>query len=172
VKPWLRTPLFYVAAFFTNAFFLVSSLWLFIQAEQGASEPGDSYYGIVELLPALLTIIPATLGAWILRRLARWFSCRRWWQWLLAGSAIGLAVVQGLGRLGLAVERASFPVSWQPLKAALMEALLTGPMTFTFRPWWLPVPALAAVALVLFLVQRAFGWQTASNKTGTEEARK
>ncbi len=158
MRPWVGTLLFYVTAFVANAVLLPLTFWLYDRAQRGASEPGDSYYGIVQLIPPILTAVPVTLGMWLLRRLARWFDWTRWWQWLPAGALIGLITILGAGKLGLSVESAYFPAERQSLKAALMFLLL-GPMTFTFQPWWLPLPALLAVCSALFLVQRALGWQ-------------
>jgi hypothetical protein len=164
MKRWAGTLLYHVIAFFANAVLLVLSFWLYLRATTPPSAPGDDYYNIVVLLPAILTILPATLGTWLLRRLARWFRWTRWWQWMLAGVLVGLAVIWGFGRAGLAVENAHFSLAWQSVKVAVMNFLLLGPMMYTFQPVGLPVPALAAVALLLWLAQRAFGWQTASKK--------
>jgi hypothetical protein len=54
------------------------------------------------------------------------------------------------------------------VKSALMFGLLLGPMMMTLQPWWLPVPAVAATAGVLFLVQRACGPKPASNTAGSK----
>ena len=129
-----------------------------------ASESGDDYYNIIVLTPPILSIVPATLGTWLLRRLAKWFGWTRWWQWALAGVLVGLAAIWGFGYAGLAVENTRLSLAWQSAKSALMMGLLLGPMMYTFQPWWLPVPALLGVALILWLAQRSFGWQTASNK--------
>ncbi len=163
MKRWAGTLLYHVIAFFANAVLLVGSFWLYLRAATPPSAPGDDYYNLIVLLPAILTIVPATLGTWLLRRFAKWFGWTRWWQWLAAGVAVGLAVIWTLGKAGLAVENAHFSFAWQSAKVTLMNLLL-GPMMYTFRPWWLPVPALAAVALLLWLAQRAFGWQTASKQ--------
>lgn len=164
MKPWAGTVLYHGIAFVANAVLLVGSFWLHLRVTTPPSAPGDDYYNLVVLLPAILTIIPATLGTWLLRRLAKWFGWTRWWQWALAGVVVGLAVIWGLGRVGLAVENARFSLAWQPVKSALMFGLLLGPMMYTFQPLGLPMPALAAVALLLWLAQRAFGWQSASKK--------
>lgn len=164
MKRWVGTLLYHVIALAANAGALVFSFWIFLRMIAPPGTPGDDYYNLIVLLPAILTIVPATLGTWLLRRLARCFGWTRWWQWLAAGVAVGLAVIWGLGRVGLAVENAHFPLAWQTVKIGLMNLLLLGPMLYTFRVWWLPVPALAVVALILFAAQRSFGWQTASNK--------
>lgn len=164
MKRWAGTLLYHLIAFLANAVLLVSSFWLYLRLTTPPSTPGDDYYSLVELLAPILTIVPATLGTWLLRRLARWFGWTRWRQWALAGTVVGLAVIWGLGRIGLAVESARFSLAWQPVKSGLMFLLLLGPMMYTFRPWWLPLPALVVVALVLWLAQRAFGWQPASKK--------
>jgi len=161
MKRWAGTLLYYVIAFFANAVLLVGSFWLYLRLTTPPSEAGDDYYNIVVLLPAILTIVPATLGTWLLRRLAKWFAWTRWWHWLAAGVAVGLAVIWTLGKAGLAVENTHFSLAWQTVKVSLMNILL-GPMMYTFQPWWVPVPALAGVALILWRAQRAFGWQTAS----------
>lgn len=164
MKRWAGTLLYHVIALLANAVLLTGSFWLYLRATTPASAPGDDYYNIVVLLPAILTILPATIGTWLLRRLTRWLGWTRWWQWALAGVVTGLAVIWGLGQAGLAVENARFSLAWQATKVALMNTLLLGPMMYTFRPWWLPVPALAAVAVILWGAQRAFGWQTASKQ--------
>lgn len=158
MKTWVGTPLYYLTALVANGVLLPFTFWLYDRAQRGASEPGDSYYGIVQLIPPILTAVPVTLGMWLLRWLARRLAWTRWWQWMLAGTAIGLTMIWGAGKLGLTVEGAYFPPQRQSLKAGLMFLLL-GPMTFTFQPWWLPLPALAAASGVLFLVQRTLGWQ-------------
>jgi hypothetical protein len=164
MKRWAGTLLYHVIAFFANAVLLVSSFWLYLRATTPPSASGDDYYNVIVLTPPILTILPATLGTWLLRRLAQSFGWTRRWQWALAGVVVGLAVIWGFGRAGMAVENARFSLAWQPLKSALMFGLLLGPMMYTFQPWWLPAPALAAVALILWLAQHAFGWQTASKK--------
>ncbi len=168
MKGWIGTLLYYAVAFFANALFLPLVYWLYMRSQQEPSEAGDSYYSIVTLLPALLSVLPLTLGAWLLRRLARWFAWTRWWQWLLAGALTGFVALWGFGKLGLVIERAYFSLAWQPVKSALMFGLLLGPMMFSFQPWWLPLPAILATTGVLFLVQRACGPNPASNRAGKQ----
>jgi len=172
MKRILRTVLFYVVAFVAHAIFLTLTIWLKNRAEQGEATPGDDYYSVIALLPALLSVLPMTLGSWILRRLMRRLPRTYIWQWILGGVVIGVALVWGLGWVGLRIEGAHFSLAWQNLKSALMLGLLLGPMMFTFQPWWLPVLALGLTAALLFLVQRAFGWQAASKKVGSYEVRK
>jgi hypothetical protein len=162
MKRWVGTLLYHLIALFANAVLLVGTFWLHLRVTTPPSAVGDDYYNIVILLPAILTILPATLGTWLLRRLACWLGWTRWWQWLLAGVVVGLAVIWGLGRVGLAVENAHFSLAWQTAKVTLMNLFFLGPMMYTFQPVGLPVPALATVALILWLAQRAFGRQSAS----------
>ncbi|MGH9815840.1 MAG: hypothetical protein ACRD6I_07160, partial [Candidatus Acidiferrales bacterium] len=95
MKRWKGTLLYHTIAFFATAVLLPLSFWLYDRAQRGASEPGDSYYGIVQLIPPILTAVPVTLGMWLLRRLAQRLAWTQWWHWMLAGTAIGLAMIWG-----------------------------------------------------------------------------
>ncbi|MGH9817187.1 MAG: hypothetical protein ACRD6I_14015 [Candidatus Acidiferrales bacterium] len=70
MRRWVGTLLFYVTAFVANAVLLPLSFWLYDRAQRGASEPGDSYYGLMQLVPSILTAVPVSLGLWLLRRRA------------------------------------------------------------------------------------------------------
>ena len=115
----------------------------------------EPYHVAISLLPALLSIVPQWISAFLLRRLARWFNWTRAWQWMLAGSALTLAVLWGLGEAGLALETAHVSSHLQPFKIMLM-VLLVGSMMATTKPFWLSIPGAALLALLLFVIHRRF----------------
>lgn len=156
---WLRsafgTLLYYLAALFLGVILLATAFHLHARSQHTVAEDEPMHLA-VSLLPALLSIVPQFLSAFLLRRLARWFAWTRAWQWMLVGSAVTLAVLWGCGQAGLALETAHVARHFQPFKIVLM-LLLVGSMMASTKPFWLPIPGAALLALVLFLIHQRFG---------------
>lgn len=152
MKPWLRTLLYYLAAFFGGV-----AAWLgaaFAYARMGATLPveaEDPYYGIISLAPLALNAIWQFPAAVVLRKLARRLAWRAWWQWALAGTLVTLALLWGLGAAGNAIENARLPFQYQTWKATGL-LLLLGPMSLTLRPWWVGLVGAGLTATLLWAV--------------------
>ncbi len=101
----------------------------------------------------MLTLLPMLLCAFLLRRAAVAFRWSTPWPWMLACAALFLALVQALGWLGNVVQTTKMVVEWW--RMALM-VVLVGPMLAIKQPWWLPLPAGALTAWLLFRIHRAF----------------
>lgn len=147
---------YYLAAVVCGSFFLSASYSAYFLLFKGASSQNWARNFIfVYFFTVLLGLVPQILGAWALRRIATRLGWGAWWQWLLAGTAIFVAIVWGVGQLGLLVEGVRFPPEWMSAKVALMSVLV-GPIFVALNPMWVPVPAAAATAWVLYSVHRAF----------------
>lgn len=149
------TLLYYLAAMLLGVILLAAAFHFHARWRQSVAEDEPMHLAI-SLLPALLSILPQLVSAFLLRRLARWLAWTRAWQWMLAGSVLTLAVLWGCGQAGLALETAHFSRGVQPFKTVLL-LLLVGSMMASTKPFWLPIPGAALLALVLFLIHRRFG---------------
>jgi len=155
---WLRTFSYYLTAFVGGALAWGTTYYLYKRfgSSLALSASDDPYYLIIMVVPILQNALPQLLAAIVLRKLARRFAWRRWWQWLLAGSVLSLAVVYGFGRLGLLIEGNRLPPELQSLKLLLFLALM-GPIMASIQPLWVPVAAVAATSLLLWLVENVIG---------------
>ena len=108
---------------------------------------------VVFFFTVMLTLLPMLLCAFLLRRAAVAFRWQTPWPWMLAGAALFLAVVQALGWLGNIVQTNRMVVEWWRLP---LMFVLAGPMMAIKQPWWLPLPAGALTAWLLFRIHRAF----------------
>ncbi len=157
---WVRTILYYLTAFVGGAFAWGVFYYLYkrfgVSMDTMVSPSEDSYYLIVAIVPILQNALPQLLAAIVLRKAARRMRWTSWWQWLLAGSVISLAVVFGFNRAGLAIEGARLPLAWQPLKIALFFALM-GPIMLSVLPLWVPLAAVGTTSLLLWVVERGAG---------------
>ena len=80
------------------------------------------------------------------------FTWTHAWQWMGAGTAVALAVLWVFARVGMALDR------WhgaEQLRTVLLFGFI-GPVFMSKNPLWLPIPAVAATAWVMFAVHRAF----------------
>ena len=144
---------YYLAGVVCGSFFFSASYYAYFVIAKGASSRNwGRDFLFVYFLTALFGFLPQLLGAWLLRRIATRFAWTTMLSWLLGGSAVFVVIVWGVGQLGLLVERWQLPLS---VKASLMSALF-GPMFVALQPLWVPIPAAAATAWVLFTVHRAF----------------
>lgn len=150
----LGTSLYYLVAVFLGVVLLATAFHLHARSRQAVAED-EPLHLIISLAPALLSIVPQWISAFLLRRLARAFGWKRAWQWMLAGSVLTLVVLWLCGEAGLALESRHFAPQYQPLKAVLIF-LLVGAMMLGTKPFWLPLPGAALLALVLFLIERKF----------------
>ena len=152
----MRTFIYYLTAFAGGAVVWGVIFYLHKRyTEWGAGIPGDPYYMIVYILPILQNVVPQTLAALLLRKLARRMAWKAWWQWLLAGSLLSLLLVYAFSQVGLAIERAHFSLALQEVKALLLA--FVGPMMVLTQPLWLSITAVAITSLGLWLVQHGFG---------------
>ena len=152
MRPSLRTLLYYVTAFFGGV-----AAWLaaaYAYAKIGAPLPlesEDPYYEIITLAPLALNAIWQMASAVALRKLARRLAWRAWWQWALAGTALTLALLWGLGAAGNTIESAHFSFEYQKWKATALLFLL-GPMVLTMRPLWVGLLGAGMTATLLWAV--------------------
>lgn len=155
MRSWLRTFLYYLVAF-GGALVWGGTYYLHKQfTERAAGDPGDPYYMIVYIFPILQNVVPQTLAAVILRKLARRMTWTKMWQWLLAGSVVSLLLVYAFAQAGEAIERTRFSLEFQRVKGLLLA--LVGPMMVFTKPLWLAVVAVAVTSLALWVVQHGFG---------------
>lgn len=157
---WLRTFFYYLVAFAGGALAWGASYYLYKRfgstMDTIVSAPEDPYYNLIAVIPILQNALPQLLAAIVLRKLARRLRWSGWWQWLLAGSVISLAVVYSFGRIGLAIEAARLPLEWQSLKIAVFFALM-GPIMASILPLWIPLAAVGTTSLMLWLVEHGIG---------------
>lgn len=151
----IGTFLYYLTGIVVGCASLGATFYVHSVIQSRGEAPGDPFYWAITVLPGLLSVIPALLSAFALRRVARKMAWVKSWQWLLTGTVAGLAVFWLLGFAGLRLERTYFGTEFQPAKT-ILQFLLLGPMLITTRPLWWPVPALLATSLILWLVERAF----------------
>jgi len=153
---WLRTFFYYLTAFAGGALAWGAMYYLyerfFSNLDTIATPTQDFYYTIIAIVPILQNALPQLLAAIALRKLARRLQWNAWWQWLLAGSAVSLAMVYGFSRIGMALETARLPLGWQSLKIALFFAFM-GPIMASILPLWVSVGAVAAASLMLWAVE-------------------
>lgn len=147
---------YYPAAVIAAGLFVAAAYYAHSVAQWGADERWARTFLVTLVVTTLGGLLPYLLAAFVLRRAARAGSWRRGWQWMAAGVAVGMAVLWTVVRCGYLVEQAYFPPEWQQAKSILMFPFL-GPIMLSAKPLWLPVPAFAATAYVLFRIQRAFG---------------
>jgi hypothetical protein len=141
---------YYLAAAVCGSFFLAVCYFVYFQFAGSDSQHWGRDFLFLYFFAILFASLPVALGAWLLRRLVAKLDWKQAWQWLLAGTSVFLAVVWGLGRIGVALVDADAP------GAVALMPLLGGPMFAALYPPWIPLPAAAATAATLFLVHRAF----------------
>jgi hypothetical protein len=147
---------YYLGAVVCGCFFLAVSFYVFAVLKEGTSlEDWAKTAIIVYFFTIVFGLFPVLLGAFVLRRTMRALGWADVWRWVASGVGVFLGVLWALGVVGLWVERAYFAPQYQQVKAVLMF-LLVGPMMLTTKPFWLPIPAAATTAWVLFLIHRAF----------------
>lgn len=148
---------YYLAVVVCGSFFLAAAYFAYLLAKgDPTSHPGRDFL-FFYFFVVLAGVVPHLVGAWILRRVASRLRWSRGWQWMTAGTAIGMALLWIMGQLALAAQGSlRSPIEqWTPLKLAFMAATI-GPMYFLTEPLWIPVPAIAMTSLLLYRVDRAF----------------
>ncbi|GEM_PF-5125165 len=152
MRPWVRTLLYYAVALIGGAAAWFAAAYAY--AKTSASLPpeaDDPYYPVVSLVPLALNALWQVPAAMVLRKLARRWAWRAWWQWAVAGTLVTLALLWGLGAAGNAIENARLPFEYQTWKATGLLFLL-GPMSLTLRPWWVGVLGAWLSATLLWAV--------------------
>lgn len=150
---------YYLAAVVCGSFFLAASYYGFFLWTGASSRNWGRDFLFIYVITIPLALLPQLLSAWLLRRLALRVAPRSLPVWLAAGTVIWLAVLWSVGQLGAAVQAIRAPAALPDAKVAVMF-LLVGPMYASQQPLWIPMPAAAATAGVLFLVHRAFEERT------------
>jgi hypothetical protein len=144
---------YYLAAVVCGSFFLTVTYFAYFLATGAKMTNVSREFFFTYFFGVLLSIIPLTLIAFFLRRLA----VRLRWQgllpWLAGAWVVGAVVLAVLSAAGHAVE------AWRNGPVGLKHFLLwlfIGPWFMTKAPLWLPLPGLTAMAWVLFRVHSAF----------------
>jgi len=141
---------YYLTAVVCGSFFLALSYFVYFRAVGSDSRQWGRDFLFLYFFALLFASLPLLLAAWLLRRAVVKLRGKQGWQWMLAGTAILMAVLWGLGRTGVALVDADVP------GAMALMPFLAGPMFAVLYPMWVPLPAAAATAATLFLVHRAF----------------
>jgi hypothetical protein len=144
---------YYFAAVTLGSYFLAVTYYLFSLFDGATRENIGRDFLVTFFFTVMLTLVPMLLCAFLLRRTAVAFRWSAPWPWMLAGAALFLALVQGLGWLGNALQTDKLVVEWW--RMALMF-ILVGPMLAIKQPFWLPLPAGAVTAFLLYRIHRAF----------------
>ena len=145
--------IYYFGAVALGSFFLAVTYYIYFLSHGAPRENIGRDFLVTYFFTVMLTILPILLCAFLLRRAAVAFHWSAPWPWMLAGAALFLVVVQAFGWLGNAVQTNRLVVAWW--RMALM-AVLVGPMLAFRQPFWLPLPAGALTAWLLFRIQRTF----------------
>ncbi len=144
---------FYMTAVIVGSFFMSATYHVFALATGAPLDHPFRDYFFAYFLTVMLSMLPLLLMAFVLRRLAIAFRWSVPWPWMLCGAALFLALVQALGRLGVALQSDRLVVEWWRMG---LTFLLAGPMLAILQPFWLPLPAGTATAFLLYRVHRAF----------------
>jgi hypothetical protein len=144
---------YYFAAVTLGSFFLAVTYYAYFLLHGAPRDNIGRDFFAAFFFTILLTLLPTLLCAFLLRRAAVAFRWQSPWPWMLAGAALYLTFVQGMGWLGNAVDSNKMIVEWW--RMALMFALV-GPRLAIKSPWWLPLPAGALTAWLLYRIHRAF----------------
>ena len=147
---------YYLAAVVCGTFFVVFVYHAYSVWESGLGDRWAYDFIFAYFISLAVGLFTQLLFAFVLRRVTALLHWQAGWQWLIAGAVAGLAVLWILHWTGYALERMHFPPERQTLKSLLLYPFFVGPMMLAARPFWLPIPAFAATAFVLFRVHRAF----------------
>jgi hypothetical protein len=149
---------YYLAAWVCGSFFIGLGLWIF--AGWGRATGSSGFQGIwgflffcfLGLLSGACTTL---LFAALVRRVVSLIPSAALWHWLLVGAGAGLAVTWGLAALGDLLEETAVDIHSSLLSLVLL-LVVGGPSLVWDQQWWLPIPAGAATAALLFYIHRAF----------------
>ena len=144
---------YYFAAVSLGSFFLSVTYYAHFLLHGAPQEKIGRDFLVTFFFTVMLTLLPMLFSAFLLRRAAVSFRWSTPWPWMLAGAALFLGLVQALGWLDNAVQTEKAVVEWWRL--ALMYVLV-GPKLAVMQPWWLPLPAGAVTAFLLYRIHRAF----------------
>jgi len=144
---------YYFAAITLGSFFLAVTYYVHFLLNGAPRENIGRDFLVTFFFTVMLTLLPMLLCAFLLRRVAVAFRWSAPWPWMLAGAALFLALVQALGWLGNALQTDRLVVEWWRMA---LTFLLVGPMLAIKQPWWLPLPAGALTAWLLFRIHSAF----------------
>ena len=144
---------YYFAAITLGSFFLAVTYYAHFLLSGAPRENVGRDFLVTFFFTVMLTLLPMLLCAFLLRRAAVSFRWSAPWSWVLAGAMLFLVLVQGFGWLGNAVQTNKMVVEWWRMA---LTFLLVGPMLAVKQPWWLPLPAGALTAWLLFRIDRAF----------------
>ncbi len=146
---------YYSVAVVCGSFFVALAYYLHSAAEWGIGDRWAYDLIFAYFLTIVAGIVPLLLYAATLRHLVRSLRWQAAWQWTLLGTVVGVTLLWILARLGYIAESAYFSPQRQGLKFLLVYPFV-GPMMFTAKPFWLPIPVFAAASYVLYRVHRAF----------------
>jgi hypothetical protein len=144
---------YYFCAVVCGSFFLAAAYYGYSLTTRSSGEHVGRDFLVTYFFTLMLGLLPLLLSAFLLRRLATAFRWQTAWPWIFVGAAFFLGLVQGLGRLGNAVQSDRLVVEWWRLA---LSFALAGPMLAIKQPLMLPLPAGALTAFLLYRVHRAF----------------
>jgi hypothetical protein len=144
---------YYFAAITLGSFFLAVTYYVHFLLHGAPQENVGRDFLVAFFFTVMLALLPMLLSAFLLRRTAVAFRWSAPWPWMLAGAALFLALVQGLGWLGNAVQTDKMVVEWWRMA---LTFVLMGPMLAVKKPFWLPLLAGAFTAWLLFRIHSAF----------------
>lgn len=144
---------YYFAAITLGSFSLAFTYYAYSLATGAPRENIGRDFLVTYFFTVMLTLLPMLLCAFILRRVAVGFRWSTPWLWMAVGAALFLGMVQALGGLGHAVQSDKLIVEWWRMA---LTFVLVGPMLAVKQPFWLPLPAGAITAWLLFRIHRAF----------------
>lgn len=146
---------YYFAAIVCGCFFVALTYYLHSALEWGFGERWGRDLLFAWFLSVIAGFLPILFFAFLLRRAAGLMKLSAAWQWMALGVVAGLATLSLLDRAGTLLEQLYFPAERQRLKSLLVFPFV-GPMMYAAKPLWLPIPAFAATAYVLYRIHRAF----------------
>lgn len=144
---------YYFAAITLGSFFLAVTYYAHSLLHGASRENIGRDFLVTFFFTVMLTLLPMLLAAFLLRRAAVALRWQTPWPWMLASAALFLALVQAFGWLGNVVQTNKMVVEWWRM---VLMFVLVGPMLAVKQPWWLPLPAGALTAWLLFRIHRAF----------------
>ena len=155
---------YYLAAWVIGCFVSSSLLWM-TEVLSGASGLNASVLLMTYFFALIFGALNALLFAFLLRKVMRLWNTYVVWTWLIAGAALGFALMLLLGRADDAWVQFHAPLSGPA--GYVFQALLLAPDALRRAGSWQAPAGGAITALVLCLVDRAFarGETTADTKT-------
>ena len=146
---------YYLAAWVIGCFVLSAMAWAFARPQEGVALPAPARLLILYFLALAYGAVDILLFAFLLRRAMRVWGTHNIAIWMLAGAALGAAVVKLLLVSGDALTGMTSLSGRGPLSYVLL-AFWTAPNALRLAGIWQAPVGGAVIAAVLCLVDRAF----------------